>query len=132
MKRILAAILAVLHITVSTGAMIHLHYCMGNLADWGLGYNQTKVCGECGMDESEMNDTGCCKDEHTFIKSDNDQKIAETFFHFTGNTSIAVIVQEPDLSLTLVSSLPEENPSDNSPPWLSGVAVYLFKRTFLI
>jgi hypothetical protein len=130
MKKFLTALLAFLYIGTSTGAVVHLHYCMGELADWGLGYNQTKVCGECGMDEKDA--TGCCKDEHTYIKSDDDQKKAENFFHFAGSSSVAIIAHEAHLSLTIVSSLPEENPSDNSPPRLNGIAVYLFKRTFLI
>ncbi len=130
MKKFFIAILAFLYIGTSTGAVVHLHYCMGELADWGFGYDQTKACGECGMDEKDA--TGCCKDEHTFIKSDDDQKIAENFFYFTGCTSVTFIPHKADLSLTIVSSLPEENFSDNSPPRRSGVAVYLFKRTFLI
>jgi hypothetical protein len=130
MKKFFIAILAFLYIGTSTGAVVHLHYCMGELAYWGLGYNQTKVCGECGMDEKDA--TGCCKDEHTFIKNDDDQKIAENFFHFADSTLVAINAHEADLSLTLVFSLPGKNFSDNSPPRWNSVAVYLFKRTFLI
>ena len=105
---------------------------MGEVDDWGLGYIQTKVCGKCGMDETEMNDTRCCKDEHTFIKSVNDQKIAETNFHFAGFAGTAFVSHVIEPVISDVFSVTEKNPLANAPPRWSGVAVYLFKRTFLI
>ncbi|MBK6990321.1 MAG: hypothetical protein IPH34_00115 [Chitinophagaceae bacterium] len=42
MKKFITAILAVLYISTSTGAMVHMHYCMGQLADWGLGITNPK------------------------------------------------------------------------------------------
>ena len=77
MKKLLIAIFALLYISTSTGATLHIHYCMGKLADWGLGHNNSKTCGECGMEKSEEKDNGCCKDEHKFIKNDTDQKTGE-------------------------------------------------------
>jgi hypothetical protein len=132
MKRFFITIFAFLYISTSTGAIIHLHYCMGELANWGLGYNQTEVCGKCGMNESDINDTGCCKDEHTFIKNDNDQKIIEGFYQFAFSSGIAYVSDEVALTLNDISSVTEENPSSNAPPRSNGVAVYIFNRTFLI
>ena len=69
MKKFVTAILAVLYLGTSTGATVHMHYCMGKLADWGLGHNKSKTCGNCGMEKSEEKDNGCCKDEHKFVNS---------------------------------------------------------------
>lgn len=132
MKRIITAIAALLYISTSMGATVHLHYCMGKLADWGLGYNHSKVCGECGMDENDVNSDGCCKDEHTFIKNDNDQKIVESSFpvlKIGGIATLPVYIEIPSVD---ISSLTEKNPLSNAPPRQSGVAVYLFNRTLLI
>ena len=131
MKRIITAIAALLYISTSTGATVHLHYCMGKLADWGLGYNHSKVCDECGMDESD-NKEDCCKDEHTFIKNDSDQKSVESSFQLIKLLASAPLINHPDLSIVQISSVTEENPVSNAPPRSSSVAVYLLNQTFLI
>jgi hypothetical protein len=83
MKKFLAVILALAYMTASTGATLHMHYCMGKLADWGLGHNTSKTCDKCGMEKSGEKDNGCCKDEHKFVKNNTDQKTAETAFQVT-------------------------------------------------
>ena len=78
MKKLLIAIVALLYIGSSTGATVHLHYCMGKLADWGIGHDKSENCSQCGMEKTDKKDNGCCKDEHKFIKNITDQKIAES------------------------------------------------------
>lgn len=132
MKKFVAAILAVLYLGTSTGATVHMHYCMGKLADWGLGHNKSKTCGNCGMEKSEEKDNGCCKDEHKFVKNDNDQKTTESF---VTNFSLQVIdlpVECFTSSEILVSSVTEKHPVSHAPPRSSGVAVYIRNCTFLI
>ena len=58
MKKFVAVILALVYIGTSTGANIHMHYCMGKLADWGLGDNKSKTCSKCGMEKSDEKDNG--------------------------------------------------------------------------
>ena len=58
MKNFFVAILAFLYISTSTGAFVHVHYCMGELADWGIGYNKSTKCGKCGMKEVQGNNNG--------------------------------------------------------------------------
>ena len=70
MKKLVVAIVALLYISTSTGAPLYMHYCMGKLADWGFGDNNSKTCGKCGMEKSEQKENGCCKDEHTFLKNE--------------------------------------------------------------
>jgi hypothetical protein len=132
MKKILAAILAVIYLGTSTGATVHMHYCMGKLADWGLGHNKSKTCGECGMEKSEEKDNGCCKDEHKFVKNDGDQKIAEAGFQMMQLASVALPVSFVEIPDNNFSSVTEENPISHAPPRSTGVAVYILNRTFLI
>ncbi len=132
MKKILAAILAIIYLGTSTGATVHMHYCMGKLADWGLGHNKSKTCGECGMEKSEEKDNGCCKDEHKFVKNDGDQKIAEAGFQMMQLASVALPVSFVEIPDNNFSSVTEENPISHAPPRSTGVAVYILNRTFLI
>ena len=132
MKKILAVILSIVYMSTSTGANIHMHYCMGKLADWGLGHNNSKTCGECGMEKSEEKDNGCCKDEHKFVKNDNDQKTAESFVTNFALQVIDIPVECFTSSEILVSSVTEKHPVSHAPPRSSGVAVYIRNCTFLI
>ena len=114
------------------GATIHMHYCMGKLADWGSGHNKSKTCGNCGMEKSEEKDNGCCKDEHKFVKNDNDQKTTESFVTNFALQVIDIPVECFTSSEILVSSVTEKHPVSHAPPRSSGVAVYIRNCTFLI
>lgn len=132
MKKFVAAILIVLYFGTSTGATVHMHYCMGKLADWSLGHNKSRTCANCGMEKSDEKDNGCCKDEHKFVKNDNDQKAAESFVI---NFSLQVIdlpVEYFSASEIRVASLTEKYPVSHAPPRSNGVAVYIRNCTFLI
>jgi hypothetical protein len=132
MKKVLAVILTLVYMSTTTGANIHMHYCMGKLADWGLGHNKSKTCGKCGMEKSEEKDNGCCKDEHKFVKNDGDQKIAEAGFQMMQLASVALPVSFVEIPDNNFSSVTEENPISHAPPRSTGVAVYILNRTFLI
>lgn len=132
MKKFIVTILAMLYISSVTGATIHMHYCMGKLADWGLGQNKSKTCGECGMEKSDEKNNGCCKDEHKFIKNTTDQKITESSIKLTGMLGTAILPGYTELPSIKISSLTEKNPVSNAPPRSKGIAVYILNRTFLI
>src|SRR5438034_11541801 len=72
MKKFVVAILALFYLTTSSGATIHLHYCMGKLAEWSFGHSQSDICSKCGMEKKD-NNNGCCKDEFKQIKLVQDQ-----------------------------------------------------------
>lgn len=132
MKKLLAVILALVYMSTSTGATIHMHYCMGKLADWGLGHNKSKTCGKCGMEKSDEKDNGCCKDEHKFVKNDSDQKIAEAGFQMMQLVSTAIPVSFFEIPDNNIPSVTEANPISHAPPRSSSVAVYILNRSFLI
>ena len=132
MKKFITAILAVLYLGTSTGATIHMHYCMGKLADWGLGHNKSKTCGKCGMEKSNEKDNGCCKDEHKFLKDDSAQKVTESNLQLMQLMATALpsaYIQLPELALP---SLTEESPNSNAPPRTQAVPVYIRNCVFRI
>lgn len=132
MKKLLIAIFALLYISTSTGATLHIHYCMGKLADWGLGHNNSKTCGECGMEKSEEKDNGCCKDEYKFIKNDTDQKTAEVGLQMLQVLAVALPVSFIEIPSNDFHSATEENPISHAPPRINAVAVYIRNCVFLI
>jgi len=132
MKKFLVTILALIYLSTSIGATVHMHYCMGKLADWGLEHNKSKTCGQCGMEKSNEKDNGCCKDEHKFIKNDTDQKVVESSFQLMEVLVVAIVSDYTDLPIIQISSVTEENPSSHAPPRSSSIAIYILQRTFLI
>lgn len=132
MKRFAAVILAVLYISTSAGATVHMHYCMGKLAEWGLGHKESETCGSCGMKTSEAKEKDCCKDELKFVKNSTDQKIVESSFQLMGIMGTAFIPEYAELPFIQITSVTEENPVSNAPPRTNAVAVYILHRTFLI
>ena len=132
MKKLFAAILSVLYLSTSTGAMLHIHYCMGKLADWGLGHNNSKTCSKCGMEKNDEKDNGCCKDEHKFIKITTDQKIAQNGFQLVQVIALAPQVSFVEMPSNDFLSVTEENPISHAPPRTCGVAVYVRNCVFLI
>ena len=131
MKKIVTVIAAVLYIITSTGAMVHLHYCMGKQANWRLGYSQSKICEGCGMEEGDNVDGGC-KDQHKYLKNDNDQKAAENSYQFFRVKAISILPGFIIPALLPIASVTEENSFEDAPPRRGGLAVYIFNRVLLI
>ena len=132
MKKIIVAILALLYITTSTGAAIHMHYCMGQLADWGIGRSDSKTCGNCGMDKSNEKDNGCCKDEHKQIKLKTDhQKVESTAII---NMLFAPIITPPATSFNFQPFLQitESYPTCHAPPAIVNIKLHVLHCVFLI
>jgi hypothetical protein len=80
MKRFLTALLAILYLSLSSGASVHAHYCMGKLIGTTLSHAATEDGGEhscdlCGMKKDSNG--GCCHDEEaTFKVSEAQQSFA--------------------------------------------------------
>jgi hypothetical protein len=132
MKKIAVVILAFLYIITTTGANINLHYCMGELADWGLGSNESKTCGFCGMEKGDEKDNGCCKDELKFIKNDNDQKFVESATYTLKIPAVALLPVYTAFTCIQSASVKEQNAVSHAPPRYKGLPFYISNRTFLI
>ena len=130
MKRIIIIILMLAYFGASTGSIVNIHYCMGELANWGLGIDDSKVCGKCGMEE--QNNGGCCKDEQKFFKASSDQKITEpTNLQIQKIATAALIPYIKFIQPTLVSSVIESSAA-HDPPLYHGIAIYIFACDYRI
>ncbi len=109
-----------------------MHYCMGELADWAIGHNDSETCGKCGMDKTEGTTNDCCKDESRIVKHDAHQKAGETAFQFLQALALALPPQLITFQADYFPAVTEENPMSHAPPEPSHVAVYIRNCTFLI
>jgi len=133
MKKFIVTILALVYLGTSTGATIHMHYCMGKLADWGLGHkNASNTCSKCGMENKGKKGNSCCKDEHKFFKNTTDQKTAEASLQLMQTVTLALPVSFIDIPAKEITSLTEENPFSHAPPRSGNVAVYIRNCDFRI
>lgn len=84
MRKFLFSILAFVYLVASTGATMHMHYCMGRLAETGFFEQEGGHCKLCGMEKStDVDDNGCCNDKEETVKISIDQKFAAaSVFHF--------------------------------------------------
>jgi len=129
MKKIIVTILAIAYLGTSTGAMVNMHYCMGKLANWGLGNDGSRTCGKCGM---EKQNKGCCKDESKFVKSQTDQQTTVSVFHLLQIVTVSLPVSCFELPSFDIFTISKENPISHAPPQGSDVAVYIRNCVFLI
>lgn len=132
MKKFITAILAVLYLGTSSGATIHIHYCMGELAGWSFSLSKSNTCPRCGMEKSQKSDKGCCKDEPKSLKDNSAQKLAENDLQLMQSFSVALTASFEELPALIITSVTESNPVSHAPPRTPGVAIYIFKRSFLI
>lgn len=132
MKKLFVTILALIYLTTSTSASIHQHYCMGQLAYWGLGQSKSKTCGKCGVESSEEKDNGRCKDEQKFIKSVTDQRFIDADFQLIKLIAVALHVSFVEIPHVNFLSVTEDNPARRAPLRSSGVSVYICNCVFLI
>ncbi len=127
----MVTILALVYLGSSTGAVMHLHYCMGKLAETGFSKNNNPTCGKCGMKTSQKKG-GCCKDESKFVKNEQDQKTSITHFEFQQQAiallpiATCMIAEAKFSNQLLIAYVP------NAPPDLHAPAVYLRDCSFLI
>lgn len=127
MKKLIVTILALVYLISSAGAIIHLHYCMDKLVDWSLSEKPGNLCETCGMEE----DGSCCKNEHHFIKSNIDQKTAESDIQLFQISAIAA----PNPFITqseLYSSQKPKHPTSHIPPNSCGLDLLIRNCVFRI
>ena len=133
MKKFVVAILSFLYITTSSGAVVHLHYCMDKLIGWGLWSNKETgdKCGKCGMNKSGKKKS-CCKDENKLVKIEKDQNTAEAVYKLIQPYPVELTFFNADIASIYIPSLIENNPSCNAPPQSVQIATYLFNCNFRV
>lgn len=131
MKKFLATILAFLYLATTTGATVHMHYCMDKLVELNLWHSEKDQCSNCGMENSQQ-DNGCCKDEHKQVKLENDHYKAGTAFQAMQLTALALPVYFNEITPVTFSSVTEENPRSHAPPRSCDIAIYKRNCVFRI
>ena len=72
MRKFFFSLLVTFYLILTSGVVVHLHYCMDRLATVGLfAPDHEDACDDCGMDMTEAND--CCHDRTDVIKLKQDQ-----------------------------------------------------------
>ena len=132
MRKLLVAISTLLYIGTSTGATLHMHYCMGKFVDWSLGQSNSKYCSSCGMEEADQKDKGCCKDEGRFFKNITDQKITESVFQFIQLNAVCIPHAFIEITPGIFPSFVDNDLINRTPSRTYGVAVYIRNCVFLI
>ena len=139
MKRVIAFILAVLYLSTSMGATVHLHYCMGRLVSWGLiDHTGGKNCDYCGMPKADASGAcmpgmkNCCHEEHKQIKNDKDQKLGlEVLRILKAELSVADLPQAEWMIVFPVSPV-VSHPVAHGPPLSGAVPLFLRNCNFRI
>lgn len=129
MKKFAVTILALVYITVSTGATVQLHFCTDKLIGWSLTSVSPEHCGKCGM--SKQGHKGCCHDEQKIIKVTKDQKSCENSFSFFNKA----LQPHQNFLYNKVNYLPLRaalNPNSHAPPLEKQVAIFIYNCVFLI
>lgn len=130
MKKFLITILAVTYLSVSSGATINMHYCMGKLMNWDLSQEQVAKCGSCGI--GKTGHKGCCNDKQTILQIEKDQKISESVFQVLKYSPAVVVGVYPALPVVRLSSTGTNNPLAHSPPLIGSVPVFILHCNFRI
>lgn len=126
MKKGIVFILAILYITLTSGIVINVHYCMGRLTDVTYGHEKDKACDRCGMEQKP----GCCETDHQLIKADTD--------HLAASVLTAPLIQKDILTTVfpinqlVVYAASQEIPFQqyHSPPDQRGNSLSLFNSVF--
>ncbi len=138
MKKVFATILAVIYLSSSMGATVHLHYCMGKLFSWSLGDKDNENCGQCGMPKNGKDGhcasfkDGCCKDKQAHLQVDKDQKATENAYAFSALAFAAFPASTATIPDNCVASCITGYPTANAPPEADNVPIFLRNRTFRI
>jgi hypothetical protein len=138
MKKLLTTALALIYLTSSMGATVHLHFCMGKLIGWGLVDSDTKNCSYCGMQKitKPANCTvakeDCCRDEQKQLSTDKDQRQALASFKFSKLLSDQFLLN-PGGNAPVFHLIPSiDFPNNNAPPEAEKIAIFLRNCNFRI
>jgi hypothetical protein len=129
-KKTVVILLLLIYGSATTGATVHLHYCMDEFVGWSLFHGKDDICGKCGMEEKD--NEGCCKDEHKQFKLKTDhQKAAVTqLIHFV--TAPALFEPVIDFSFHTIICINESYPTCHAPPDIGNGKLHILHCVFLI
>jgi hypothetical protein len=106
MKKLFAVFLAILYLSVSSGATLHFQYCMGQFVKVRLWHASKKECGACGTAKAEKCHKNCCTDKHQHLQIEKDQKysrLAEPAYSFLGTKLPGTRYHVPDFLTAVIT-----------------------------
>ena len=139
-KRFLVTILALVYLSTSVGATVHMHYCMDKLVSWSFGHEKSdkNSCPDCGIGKTATDKhcgkecNGCCKDEQKQVKLDNDQKVSEVTVYIAQLPLETITPAFSNYSFEYVFSLTQKFPVINAPPQTGNVSLFVRNCVFRI
>lgn len=121
MKKGLIFLLAIIYITLTSGVVVNIHYCMGRVAGVTYGAEAEHRCDKCGMESKK----GCCGTEHKLVKADSDHIYAKSI---SAPLTFAALIPKvfPDINSAITYSGDHYNTQYHSPPdlRLNNLTVY--------
>ena len=129
MKKLLASIVIVTYLVMSSGVVVNFHYCMNRLASTKLFAKGTKVCALCGMKMHKNN--GCCHDDVKVVKLQTDHNKAQLSFPVQAPDPIVAIPASFN-TIGIVIGERTTHFLNHSPPLLSYQDTYLQNCVFRI
>jgi hypothetical protein len=110
-KKGLIFILAIIYITLTSGIVVNIHYCMGRVAGVTYGAEVEHLCDKCGMESKK----GCCGTEHKLVRADSDHMYATSI---SAPLTFAAVVPKvfPDYNFAITFSRKHYNTQYHSPP----------------
>lgn len=132
MKRALLTLLAIFYLSVSSGATVHFHYCMGKLVKWSLTQPKKDNCELCGMSKKGVKKNACCKNDYKQAKIDTSKKAAQTVYQF--NPPVVLTSSIFGYSSALVVSTETLNKAvyGNAPPEKECVPIFIRNCTYIL
>lgn len=130
MKKFVITILAIFYLGASSGATVHLHYCMGQLIDWGISQSENEECANCGMEKGNSED--CCKEqEHKITVKDSPKASAIVYYFNTLGLNIPPTVYS-DPRILYGDTFALKGVYSDSPPRTQATPVFVRNCTFRI
>ena len=98
MKKLASIIVSIVYLVLSTGVLVNLHYCQGEIESISVVTNNSLCC--CAT--IDFDDNGCCKNEQLLVHLDNDEQIItkhrklQEVFKFIEKDSFEKLLVEDD------------------------------------
>lgn len=132
MKRILLTFLAFFYFGVSSGATVHLHYCMGELVNWSLLKSEEGKCEFCGMTKNAAKKSSCCKDDVKQAKIDQSKKSNQLVYVFKQVPAVIQVTFKSYVNQLALSAQQTATVFSNAPPERLSVPFFIKNCTYRI
>ncbi len=129
MKNLVISILAACYLVTSMGFTVPMHYCMDRLVSWDLDAVHSKKGHGCEMQKMCKK---CCKDLHTTLQLDKNQRPSESAFYALQGLGMAILPLYSPLLPDAVPTAAEPSPVSKGPPPGRPLPLYLSNRVLLV